>query len=158
VHAATSLSSVPNQYAAYDAMGNMTCRNTDLTTGHTCAGSTPTGAVMSDDSWGQLAAWNAPSGTVGSTHYLYDNQGNRVLTNASNASSTTDTISFDGYTDMVITGGTSTTTTYYSANGTRRYAGRHPWWSARRSRRRIRRQRPPRSRRCSRSSSTTTVI
>jgi RHS repeat-associated protein len=56
---------------------------------------------------------------VGSTHYLYDNQGNRVLTNASNASSTTDTIYFDGYTDTVISGGTSTTTTYYSANGTR---------------------------------------
>src|SRR5581483_10824984 len=33
VHAATGISTVPNAYAAYDAMGNMTCRNTDTTSG-----------------------------------------------------------------------------------------------------------------------------
>jgi hypothetical protein len=42
-----------------------------------------------------------------------------VLTNSSNASSTTDTISFDGYTETVLSAGTTTTTKYYSANGTR---------------------------------------
>ena len=60
---------------------------------------------MSYDSRGQLASWNAPSGTVGSAHYLYDNEGNRVLTNSSNASSTSDTVYFDGYTETVLTGG-----------------------------------------------------
>jgi hypothetical protein len=119
VHAVTSVSSVPNPYAAYDAMGNMTCRNTDTTTAHTCGGSSPTGATMSYDPQGQLASWTAPSGTVGSAHYLYDNEGNRVLTNSSNASSTTDTIYFDGYTETVISGGSTTTTTYYSLNGQR---------------------------------------
>ena len=119
VHAVTGLGSVPNPYAAYDAMGNMTCRNTDTTSAHTCAGGSPTGAAMSYDSRGQLATWSAPSGTVGSAHYLYDIEGNRVLTNSSNAGSTTDTVYFDGYTETVISGGTTTTTKYYSANGTR---------------------------------------
>jgi len=31
---------MPNPYADYDAVGNMTCRNTDTTSGHTC-GSNP---------------------------------------------------------------------------------------------------------------------
>src|SRR5258708_7029452 len=100
-------------------MGNMTCRNIDPTTGHTCAGSTPTGATMGYDAVGQLANWNAPSGMVGSAHYLYDNSGNRVLTNSSNASATTDTIYFDGYTETVLSGGTTTTTKYYNLNGSR---------------------------------------
>jgi RHS repeat-associated protein len=119
VHAVTGLSNVPNQYAAYDAMGNMTCRNIEPTGGHTCSGSTPSGAVMSYDAHGQLAKWTAPSGTVGNAHYLYDNEGNRVLTNSSNASSTTDTIYFDGYTETVLSGGTTTTTKYYNTNGAR---------------------------------------
>jgi len=42
-----------------------------------------------------------------------------VLTNSSNAGSTTDTVYFDGSTETVISGGTTTTTKYYSANGTR---------------------------------------
>ncbi|HEU5378533.1 MAG TPA: RHS repeat-associated core domain-containing protein [Ktedonobacteraceae bacterium] len=74
---------------------------------------------MSYDAQGRMVTWNAPSGTVGSAHYLYDNQGNRVLTNASNASSTTDTVYFDGYTETVLSGGTTTTTKYYSLNGSR---------------------------------------
>jgi RHS repeat-associated protein len=118
-HAVTGLGSVPNPYAAYDAMGNMTCRNTDTTGSQTGAGNTPTGATMSYDAQGQLATWNAPSGTVGSAHYLYDNEGNRVLVNSSSASSTTDTVYFDGYTETVLTGGTTTTTKYYNANGAR---------------------------------------
>ncbi|HVB74905.1 MAG TPA: hypothetical protein VNE38_15240 [Ktedonobacteraceae bacterium] len=119
VHAVTSVSSIPNQYAAYDAMGNMTCRNTASGTGHTCGGSTPTGAAMSYDSRGQMVNWTAPSGKVGSAQYLYDNQGNRVLTNSSGASGTTDTIDFDGYTETVISGAIVTTTKYYNANGAR---------------------------------------
>ncbi|MGH2509226.1 MAG: hypothetical protein ACRDHZ_17740 [Ktedonobacteraceae bacterium] len=37
---------------------------------------------------------------MGTAHYLYDNQSNRVLTNSANASATTDTIYFDNYTDQ----------------------------------------------------------
>jgi RHS repeat-associated protein len=74
---------------------------------------------MGYDADGQLTNWNAPSGTVGSAHYLYDNAGNRVLTNSVTASTTTDTIYFDGYTETVLSGGTTTTTKYYNANGVR---------------------------------------
>ena len=119
VHAVTSVSSIPNQYAAYDAMGNMTCRNTDTTSGHTCAGSSPTGAQLSYDVEGRLVSWTAPSGTVGNASYLYDNQGNRVLTHAKSASATTNTISFDGYTETVLNGSSTTTTKYYTTSGQR---------------------------------------
>ncbi len=117
VHAATTLSSMPNPYAGYDAMGNMTCRNTDTTSGHTC-GSSPTGALMSYDNEGRLASWTAPSGTTATDGFLYDNEGNRVLQETS-TSSITDTITFDSYTETVITGGTPITTKYYSANSQR---------------------------------------
>jgi len=36
VHAATTLGSLSNPYASYDAMGNMTCRNIDTTSAYTC--------------------------------------------------------------------------------------------------------------------------
>ena len=42
-----------------------------------------------------------------------------MLTNSANASATTDTLYFDGYTESVMTGGKTTTTKYYSANGAR---------------------------------------
>ena len=117
VHAATSLGSMPNPYAAYDAMGNMTCRNTDTGSGHTC-GSSPTGAQMTYDNEGRLAGWTAPSGTTASDGFLYDNAGNRVLQRV-NSGSVTDTITFDGYTETVVSGGTTTTTKYYSVGGVR---------------------------------------
>jgi RHS repeat-associated protein len=117
VHAATTLGNIPNPYAGYDAIGNMTCRNTDTGSGHTC-GSSPTGALMSYDNEGRLASWTAPSGTTGTDGFLYDNEGNRVLQRV-NTGSVTDTITFDGSTETVITGGTPTTTKYYSAGGQR---------------------------------------
>ncbi len=117
VHAATTLGSIPNPYAGYDAMGNMTCRNTDTTSGHTC-GSSPTGALMSYDNEGRLASWTAPSGTTASDGFLYDNEGNRVLQRV-NAGSVTDTITFDGYSETVLSGGTITPTKYYNVNGQR---------------------------------------
>ncbi len=117
VHAATSLGSMPNPYAGYDAMGNMTCRNTDTTSGHTC-GSSPTGALMSYDNEGRLASWTAPSGTTASDSFLYDNEGNRVLQRV-NTGSVTDTITFDGYSETVLSGGTITITKYYNVNGQR---------------------------------------
>jgi hypothetical protein len=117
VHAATNLSSIPNQYASYDPMGNITCRNTDTTSGHTC-GSSPTGALMTYDVEGRLTNWTAPSGTSATDTFLYDGEGNRVLQEI-NTSSITDTITFDGYTETVITGGTPTTTKFYSVGGQR---------------------------------------
>src|SRR6266581_5524403 len=95
VHAATTLGSMPNPYASYDAMGNMTCRNTDTGSGHTC-GSSPTGALMSYDNEGRLASWTAPNGTTATDTFLYDGEGNRVLQETS-TSSITDIITFDGY-------------------------------------------------------------
>jgi len=117
VHAATTLGSMPNPYAGYDAMGNMTCRNTDTTSGHTC-GSSPTGALMSYDNEGRLTGWTAPTGTTATDAFLYDNAGNRVLQRVNNGT-VTDTITFDGYTETVLSGGTTTTTKYYNVNGQR---------------------------------------
>ena len=117
-HAVTGLSTIANQYAAYDAMGNMTCRNPDTTSGHTCAGSSPTGAVMSYDNDGRLASWTAPSGTTASEHLLYDNEGTLVLTRATTASGTTSIINF-GLTETVLTSNNTTTTRYYFLAGQR---------------------------------------
>ncbi|WP_149403029.1 RHS repeat-associated core domain-containing protein, partial [Dictyobacter arantiisoli] len=79
-HGATTLSTVPNQYASYDAMGNMTCRNTDTTVGsmQSCDAS-QSGALMSYDNEGRLSSWTAPGGTTPSDQFLYDNAGQRVL-------------------------------------------------------------------------------
>ncbi|MEO6888751.1 MAG: RHS repeat-associated core domain-containing protein [Ktedonobacteraceae bacterium] len=122
LHAATHLSSIPNRYAAYDSMGNMTCRNIDPTSGHTC-GTTPTGAQMTYDTEGRLANWTAPSGTTSSISYLYDNAGNRVLqhqsTTTGGTTTTTDTVTFDSFTETVITGGTTLTTQFYTVGGQR---------------------------------------
>jgi YD repeat-containing protein len=112
---------VPNQYASYDAMGNMTCRNVDTTTAHSC-GSTQTGATMTYDTQGRLASWTAPSGTSANEQFLYDNEGNRVLQRTvSTVGSTTtvnDTITFDGYTQTsIINEASPTTTKYYTAAG-----------------------------------------
>jgi len=117
VHAATTLGSIPNPYAGYDAMGNMTCRNTDTSSGHTC-GSSPTGALMSYDNEGRLASWTAPSGTTATDGFLYDNAGNHVLQRVNNGT-VTDTITFDGYSETVLSGGTITPTKYYNINGQR---------------------------------------
>src|SRR6266571_7306144 len=59
-----------------------------------------------------------PTVTVGIAHYLYDNAGNRVLQRV-NTGSVTDTITFDGYSETVLTGGTITPTKYYNVNGQR---------------------------------------
>src|SRR5579883_966889 len=60
VHAVTGLSTIPNPYAAYDAMGDMTCRNTDTSSAHTCAGGSPTGAAMSEDQPGAAGHLERP--------------------------------------------------------------------------------------------------
>jgi hypothetical protein len=122
VHAVTTLSSVPNQYASYDDMGNMTCRNVDTTSAHSCAAGTQTGATMTYDNEGQLASWQAPSGTNETDQFLYDGDGQRVLqrtsTTTGSTTNVTDTITFDGYTDTTITNGTTTDVTkYYSVKG-----------------------------------------
>src|SRR5258708_19339902 len=96
----------------------MACRNTDNNSGHTCAGSKPSGASMVYDNEGRMASWTAPSNTEGSAHYLYDTEGNRVLSIEANLTNTPNTtIYFGDYTETVISAsGTTTTTKYYSAN------------------------------------------
>lgn len=123
IHAVTKLSDVPNKYATYDTMGDMTCQNTDTTSAHTCGGSTPTGALMSYDAIGRLIGWTAPSGTTATDTFLYDGEGNRVLQSVSSTvngtTTVSDTITFDGFTETTLSGGTTTTLKYYSLNGQR---------------------------------------
>lgn len=87
-HAVTGLGSIANQYAACDAMGNLICRNTDTTSGHTCVGSNPTGAVIRYDNEGWLTSWTAPGGTNASERMLSDTEGNLVLTRTATTSGT----------------------------------------------------------------------
>jgi RHS repeat-associated protein len=123
VHAATSLSSIPNQYASYDAMGNMTCRTTDTTGSQSCASGTQTGATMSYDNAGRLASWTAPTGLNENDQYLYDNEGNRVLqrssTTTNGTTTSSDTITFDNLTEVSIAAGVTTITNYYRVSGQR---------------------------------------
>ena len=119
VHAATITSAFPNQYAAYDAMGNMTCRNVDSTTTHTCSGSSPTGAQMSYDNEGRLVSWSAASGSSATDGFLYDNEGNRVLQRSNDSTGITDIITFDGITETSLHNSTTVTSKYYSVGGQR---------------------------------------
>ena len=119
VHAANTLGSIPNKYATYDDIGDMTCRNVDTTTAHVCNGTSPTRAIMTYDNEGRLATWTAPSGTTASDSFLYDNEGNRVLQRISDSNGISDTITFDGYTEKVINGSTTTTSKFYTVNAMR---------------------------------------
>ena len=115
MHAATGLSSVPSPYASYDAMGNMTCRN--VSSSQSCASATQTGATMSYDNEGRLSSWKAlreAQEPISSSRQ----RGQPGLA-ASSTSSVSDTITFDGYSEVVITGGTSTITNYFSVAGQR---------------------------------------
>ena len=69
-------------------------------------------------SQGRLSSWTAPGASTSSDQFLYDNADNRVLQRINNGSgSPTDTISFDGYTDVTTNGGQTSTTKYYIAGG-----------------------------------------
>ena len=74
VHAATSTST--GYTATYDAAGDMTCRAPN--TASTCTG-TATGAQLSYNNEGELAAWQSrPTSPSSTAAYLYDGQGERV--------------------------------------------------------------------------------
>jgi hypothetical protein len=73
---------------------------------------------MTYDNEGRLSSWTAPQGSTGTDQFLYDNEGNRVLQRSS-TSSVSDTITFDGYSEVVITRATSTITNYFSVAGQR---------------------------------------
>ena len=104
-------------------MGNMTCRTTDTTGGQSCAAGVQTGAQLSYDNLGRLASWTGANGLQSSEQYLYDNEGNRVLRHDSTTSgttTTTDTITFDGLTEVsLVNGAAPTITNYYSVAGQR---------------------------------------
>jgi RHS repeat-associated protein len=121
IHAATGLSNVPNQYAVYDARGDMICRNTDRTGAHTCSGPSPNGVGMTYDNKGRLISWTASSGTTASDQFLYDAEGNRVLQRMSSTVGSTTTITdivmFDGFTETSITSGTISSSKYYLLGG-----------------------------------------
>ncbi len=75
LHAATSSST--GETASYDASGDMTCRAPTSAT--TCAGSSPTGALLTYDAERRLTAWqNAPTSPTSQAWLLYDGEGHRV--------------------------------------------------------------------------------
>jgi YD repeat-containing protein len=94
LHAATSIGSGSTTYTAtYDALGDMTCRAPTGAT--TCAGGSPTGAVMTYGNERRLtSSQNAPSSPSETAAYAYDGEGHRVAQ------------------PMRVTAGDSTTSTY----------------------------------------------
>src|ERR1019366_4249405 len=65
----------------------------------------------------------APTGLNENDQYLYDNEGNRVLTRSSTttngATTSSDTITFDNLTEVDIAAGVTTVTNYYNVSGQR---------------------------------------
>lgn len=107
VHATTAIGA--GYTAAYDAAGNMTCRAPSSTA--TCAG-TPTGAQLTFNNEGMLAAWqNQPSNATTTATYLYDGQGARVAQQTVSGGVTTTTVYVGGTEQATyVVGGTSTST------------------------------------------------
>jgi RHS repeat-associated protein len=115
LHAASAIGSTWT--GAYDAAGNLSCRAPSGST--TCAG-TQTGAQLGYDNQGALAAWqNSPSNPTSTDGFLYDNLGNRVEQQATQAGTTTTTVYIGNLEKVAISGSSTTTTTYYYANGQR---------------------------------------
>jgi RHS repeat-associated protein len=103
--------------AAYDAVGNQTCRA--LTSATTCSG-TQTGQQLSYDAEGRLTGWqNTPASPSASATYLYDGSGNRVAMQTTSGGTTTLTAYIGSIEEVQKTGGTTQTTTYYSVGGKR---------------------------------------
>ena len=128
--AATSIGSAYT--AAYDAVGNMTCRAP--TASQTCAG-TPTGATLTYDNEGRLGTWqNTPSSPTTTDSFLYDGEGQRIEQVVQQSGvGETDTVYVGGLEEVTTTtptGGqpTTSTTAYYggialSVNGTLSFLG-----------------------------------
>ncbi|HEV2238271.1 MAG TPA: RHS repeat-associated core domain-containing protein, partial [Ktedonobacterales bacterium] len=115
LHGATSISG--QWTGSYDASGNLTCRAPSSAT--TCAG-TPTGAQLTYDNEGRLAAWqNAPGSPTSSTKDLYDGEGTRVAQQVTSGSTTTTTAYLGNLEEISITGSSISTTTYYYAGALR---------------------------------------
>src|SRR5258708_38107846 len=51
-------------------LGNMTCRNIDTTSAHTCTSGSANGATLTYDAEGPMDSWTAPSGTTASDKFL----------------------------------------------------------------------------------------
>lgn len=114
-HAATSSS---NGYsAAYNAVGDLTCRAPTGTT--TCSG-TQTGQQLSYDAEERLATWQDQPGSPTSTaSYLYDGAGNRVAQQTTVNGTTTLTAYIGSVEEVQTTSSTTQTTTYYTVGGKR---------------------------------------
>jgi YD repeat-containing protein len=116
VHGATGAGT--SYTSSYDAAGDMTCRTP--TTSSTCVGGSPTGARLSYNTEGQLAAWqNTPTSPTTTAGFLYDGAGQRVAQQVTQGGATTTTVYVGGVEEVASSGGTTTTTTYYTANGKR---------------------------------------
>jgi RHS repeat-associated protein len=112
-HAATAIGS--SYSAAYDAAGDMTCR--DVTTSAPCGGpGNP--AQLTWDNEGRLAHWQIPSPSA-SANYLYDPDGQRVAQQLTQGGSTTTTVYVGDREEVVSSGSGTTMYSYYYANGRR---------------------------------------
>jgi RHS repeat-associated protein len=95
----------------------MTCRAPTSST--TCAG-TQTGAQLSYDNEGRLAAWqNQPTSPTSTDSFLYDGSGQRVEQQLTSGGTTTTSVYVGNAEEISTTSGTTTTTTYYYAGGMR---------------------------------------
>ncbi|MGH2485684.1 MAG: RHS repeat-associated core domain-containing protein, partial [Ktedonobacterales bacterium] len=104
LHALTSTSD--GHGYAYDASGNATCRTTSGST--PCSGSNPSGAVLSYDADGRLAAWqNTPTSPTTTDAFLYDGAGQRVAQQVTTSGTTTTTVYVGALAEYTLTGTTS---------------------------------------------------
>jgi hypothetical protein len=111
LHAATSIGSAYT--AKYDALGDMTCRAPTSAT--TCAGGSPTGAVLGFDNEGRLSTWqDTPSAPTTTDAFLYDGEGQRVVQQVTIGGSITTTTTYvGGGLEEIVSGSSGTTLTKY---------------------------------------------
>ena len=122
LHAVTTVSNGSSSYtAAYNPVGDLTCRAP--TSAATCAApnGSKTGAGLGYNNEGQLNGWqNTLAGTPTTTaHAAYDGEGRRVSTNVQSNGMTTSTTDYlaGGLEEVTTSGSTTTLTKYESVPG-----------------------------------------
>jgi RHS repeat-associated protein len=116
LHGATGIGS--SWSAAYDAVGDVTCRAASST--RSCSGPSPDGAQLTYDGSGQLVGWQDQPGHPTSTaEFLYDGQGQRVAQRTAQGGTSRTTVYVGNVEEVATSGSSTTTSTYYYANGLR---------------------------------------
>jgi RHS repeat-associated protein len=113
LHAVTS--TTDGHAYAYDAAGNVRCR--DLNLGG-CTGPSPTGAPYTFDNEGRLSVWaNKPTGATASANELYDGAGQRVARQTTSSGVLTTSVYVGPLAEYDTSGSTTTTTDYFAFAG-----------------------------------------